>query len=321
MKRTIKAATAAFALGVSFQAQAFNITFDYTYDSSGFFTANADRQNLLEMAGGYFSNILQDDFTAIDSSGFNDYTAKFTNPSSGLEESIADFNVAADEIVVFAGARDLGSSLGQGGPGGYDLLGFSDWVDDVITRGETIATSGVRNEGGATAVDTAIWGGSIAFDSDANWYYDSDVSTDDVPAGTSDFYSVALHELGHLLGLGIVDAWNNQVSGGSFTGAHSIAAYNATNPGATSVPLHFSGGAYGHWAEGTQGFVTGSPQEAAMDPTILVGTRKVFTDLDIAALQDIGYEVTAVPLPAGVWLMLSALPLLMVARARAKQEI
>lgn len=60
-----------------------------------------------------------------------------------------------------------------------------------------------------------------------------------------------------------------------------------------------------HWAEGTTSFVAGLPQEAAMDPTITTGTRKAFTDLDFAAMKDIGWEVTPVPEP-GTWAMLFA---------------
>jgi hypothetical protein len=44
-----------------------------------------------------------------------------------------------------------------------------------------------------------------------------------------------------------------------------------------------------------------------MDPTITIGTRKVFTDLDMAALDDIGWEVTPVPVPAAVYLFGSGL--------------
>jgi hypothetical protein len=41
--------------------------------------------------------------------------------------------------------------------------------------------------------------------------------------------------------------------------------------------------------------VKGVTQEAAMDPSITVGTRKLFTDLDYAGLADVGWETAAVP--------------------------
>ena len=46
-----------------------------------------------------------------------------------------------------------------------------------------------------------------------------------------------------------------------------------------------------------------------MDPTLTSGRRKVFTDLDLAALKDVGWEVSAapVPLPPAIVLFGSAL--------------
>ncbi|MFG0285302.1 MAG: hypothetical protein ACF8R7_12860 [Phycisphaerales bacterium JB039] len=48
-----------------------------------------------------------------------------------------------------------------------------------------------------------------------------------------------------------------------------------------------------HWVEGT--FITG--QEAAMDPTIGTGRRKLLTALDLAALDDIGWEISGATWP------------------------
>jgi hypothetical protein len=69
-----------------------------------------------------------------------------------------------------------------------------------------------------------------------------------------------------------------------FTGPLSVAA-NGGN-----VPLA-SGSS--HWSNGhTSSLVnTGAVQESAMDPNLTVGTRKQFTVLDWAALDDLGWEV------------------------------
>lgn len=62
-----------------------------------------------------------------------------------------------------------------------------------------------------------------------------------------------------------------------FTGENSVAEFGG------NVPLSGSS----HFREGTED----DGNEVAMDPSILVGTRKLFTALDDAALADIGWEL------------------------------
>ncbi len=274
-----------FAAGSS---QAITIDFDYTYDSNGFF-ADASRKTILESAGNFFETRLTDSLSAITSSGINQFDAIFSQPDNGSITTLNGYSVAADTLVIFVGGRDLGgSTLGQGGPGGYSATGTLAFTNTVASRGEP---------GVFTFTDFAPWGGSITFDTDSSWYFDSDLSTTESFSG-SDFYSVALHEIGHVLGLGIADSWDNLISDGSFTGSNATSVYGS------DVPLTST---ESHWAEGTSSFVDGIAQEAAMDPTITIGTRKVFTDLDMAALDDIGWEVTPVPVPAAVYLFGSGL--------------
>jgi len=125
---------------------------------------------------------------------------------------------------------------------------------------------------------------------------------------------VAIHEIAHVLGFGTAPSWNRLVGSDGFSGPNAVAAHGG------SVPLAIDGDGNpddAHWQDGTQSTVAGVDQEAAMDPAINAGTRKFFTDLDWAALADIGWEVQAtdevggvpspVPLPASVWLMAAAL--------------
>ena len=302
MNTTTSARLAAVLLAaMATSSQALILEFDYSYDSNGFFSDVA-RKNTLEAAGSYFASLITDDLTAITSGGGNSFNAIFSNPATGASTTINDFSVAADTVTIFAGGRALsGSTLGQGGPGGYSISGTSTFVDNAVTRGETGDTQG------PTATDFAPWGGSITFDTDASWYFDDDVSTLEAFSG-NDFYSVALHELGHLLGIGTADSWDNLINGsGEFTGAASTAVYGG------NVPLASTG----HWADGVSGLVDGASQEAAMTPSITTGTRKVFTDLDVAGLQDVGWEVSPVPVPAAVWLFGSGM-LALVGVARRK---
>ena len=284
----------AILLAASQSASAVTINFDYSYDG-GFFTGtNSGRRSILDATGGLLGSKLTDSLAAISSSGNNRFDAVFSRPDTGATTTLNNFNVAADALTVFVGGRDLGNTtLGEGGFGGYSVSGTSDFLTTVSQRGQAGATSGTA------ATDFAPWGGQLAFNSTSNWYFDSNPSTNESFSG-SDFFSVALHELGHLLGIGTADSWNNQVSGNSFTGANAVAALGG------NVPLASDNA---HWLNGTQSTVLGMPQEAAMDPSITVGTRKLFTQLDLAALKDVGWQVnvTAVPIPSAIWLFGSAL--------------
>jgi hypothetical protein len=268
-------------------AAAIDLIFDYTYDTNNFFDTPT-RKNILETAGAFFESRIHDNLGAITSGDGNSFNINFSDPADGSTENIGGFSVAENELWIFAGGRAIpGSTLGIGGPGGYSASGTGAFIDS-LDRGQA---------GVASNNDFAPWGGSIAFNTGASWYFDQDVSTSESFSG-NDFYSVALHELGHLLGFGISDSWDARVSGTDFTGPASVAAFGR------NVPLEADAR---HWLDGTQGLLNGVLEETAMDPIIFTGTRKEFTELDLAALSDIGWEVTAVPVPAAVWLFGAAL--------------
>ena len=281
-------------------ASAISIVFDYSYDTNGFF-ADAARQNTLNQAGAYLGNRLKDNLTAITSGGSDNFTANFSNPSdptnSASAVSIPNASVAANVIRVYVGASDLGgTTLGIGGPGGFGATGSSQaYLDNVASRGQTGALVN-------PATDFGPWGGALGFNSvNTPWYFDQDINSVESFSGF-DFFSVAVHELGHLLGIGTANSWSNQISNGNFTGAFSSAAHGG------SVPL--ANGA--HWAMGMTGMYEGSSRETAMGPNITAGQRNYFTDLDFAALKDIGWEVSPapVPLPGALVLLFSGLSLM-----------
>ena len=247
------------------------VRFDYSYDDNGFFDVQ-QRRDLFESAVDSVVSRLDDDLGAITPIGSNTWSASFNHPATGAWTSVENPSIAANEIVIYAGGRNLGGTLGVGGPGGFSASGTGAFLDVVRARGEGNVSGGSANEFGP-------WGGAISFNTTKDWHFGE--TTAGLGFNQSDFYSVAVHELGHLLGIGTADSWDRLISGGQFTGLASVAEYD----GSGNVPLS---GDLSHWAEGT----TESGQEVALDPTITNGTRKLFSELDFAALDDIGWQLS-----------------------------
>jgi Matrixin len=276
----IAIATAGLTLSSASPASALSFVFDYTYDTNNFFSQPA--RDALEAAADFFEARITDSLSAITPGGSNSWTAEISHPGNGSPLLVANRSIAANSLLVFAGGYDIpGSAIGVGGPGGYSASGFPSFFNS-ITRGQT----------GAGVSDVGIWGGAITFDTLTTWNF----SVNNGPtSGQNDFLSVALHELGHLLGLGASGSWSNKIVNGAFTGP------SATSLFGRAVPLESN---LSHWLEGTQSTLPGTTirQEVAMDPTITVGTRKLFTDLEFAALSDIGWQVQpntqSVPTPS-----------------------
>ena len=218
------------------------------------------------------------------------WTADFDPPGTGEPISVSNLSLGEGVVKIYVGAMQLGTStLGMGGPGGYHVSGITtEWFDTVGARGQAGALA-------ATATDFGPWGGSITFDIDANWYFGTGSLS-----GMNDFLSVATHEMGHLLGIGTSDSWMALISGSKFTGANATTANN-------NIQVSLSGTR--HWSNGTMSTIFGTTpaQEAAMDPSITVGTQKYFTTLDFAGMQYIGW--TVVPDPSVVSFLAGAVAL------------
>lgn len=282
------------------------------------------------------------------------WSINFNNPTTDGGVVLETFSVPANQITLFAGMRDFSvpgsgsevrnnvptlaaaTTLGLGGPAG---AGFSlgaastgnpatEWVGAVAAAESLSNTAMLRGSGpviGSTTPDSFTFGGATAnyslsygamfgtlsMNSDPTvlWHYNH---TTAVEGDKNDFYSVALHEMLHAIGIGTSQTWNSKVSGETnWTGTNVI---NLLGSGAGIIS---SGG--DHIAEGITStrISDGGAQEAVMDPSILVGSRKTLTALDLAFLQDIGFStVSAVPEPSRVLLLVTGMSCLMLSRRR-----
>lgn len=252
---------------------ALSIVIDYSHDTNNFFDTQEKRDLFQQVADTYAARIT-DNLTAIAPSGSNSWQAEFTDPSSGQTVQVQNLYVGTDTIIVFAGGRDLEEgTLGVGGPGGYSASGTSTWLATVDRRGQSGAT-------GSHPTDFGPWGGSITFDTNGtNWFFGS--TTVGLDGNEFDFMSVAMHELGHVLGFGTAASFDTFVSGGAFTGPKADAEYDFVGQ-----PLVTSD--QSHWVDG----LMDGGQEVAMDPSIAPGSRKLLTNLDWAAFDDLGWTLT-----------------------------
>ena len=235
----------------------FTIQFDYRFDTNGFFDA-PDRRAALEAAAAQWEAIIQDEFEDLPAGTvFN-----VRNPSTFAIETITLEN-PVDDIVVFVGARTFETStLAIAGPDGGNVAG-----DVYAAR----ITSDFRGTGAVT--DFEPWAGTISFNSGSNWSFDLDTPVQ----GRSDFISVGIHEIGHILGIGTSGAFDRLIVNDTFTGV------NATNLNdGFPIPMEHD---HGHVEEGF------ADNEVALDPVLITGSRVLLSEIDKAMLADIGYEI------------------------------
>lgn len=281
---------------------AITIELDYNYDTNDFFDQPGAKEAMRAVADFYeeriHDNLLEIDQVAFGSS--SSWSASFSHPGTGALASIAGLVVPEDTIIVYVGGRNLGGSSGVGGPGGYSAGGFSPWFARIEARGQSGALD-------IPATDFGPWGGSLSFNTTKTWHF----QLDGRPSGSSsDFVSVALHEMGHLLGIGTAVSWDDQIDGDDlFNGVLSVEAFGGPVPvdagqghwqddGACSFPLGYIPSNPLNVLSVTYGSFGQShavDQIALMDPSSCtitsVTSLKVLTDLDMAALADVGWEV------------------------------
>lgn len=213
-----------------------NVTYEFL--SPSIFDDLTHRNSLTTAISSIANRIESGPTAELSPSGTNTWTASYFNPSTGTYREVTGGRLPANSIRVYVGSRAM-TELGRGGYGGCWANGDSAWQALVKAR---------------------IWGGSLAFK--APWPTDYKL------------YSSAIHEFGHLLGIGTSPKWFALVKNGFFHGANAVAAF-----GGKPVPLDQE---VSHWAEGVPG---------ALDPKTAPGEKTEFTRLDFAALKDLGWQI------------------------------
>lgn len=277
------------------------IRFDYSLDTRGFFADNQRRQ-VLQAAADSLVDRLADDLSAISvQSPYVTWTPRISHPSrEGLFSLPSNPTVRAGEIVIYAGSQPLaGDQVGEGGPGSiaFQTSGFTFSTQAERQQIEALIESDRqqifgRGQAGALAspqTDVSVSHGSISFDStESNFHFGA---PDEIEPGQIDFFSVATHELAHVLGFGIeftgaTSSWDRLVTNNEFTGAAARAVYQ----GSGNVPV-----VPGHWAASVRDDVG---QETLMAAALFLGRPQPFSQLDYAGLDDLGWEVLPVEVTA-----------------------
>ena len=293
----------------------------YELDTSDFFDQPGAKE-AMEAVAEFYGDLIIDELEEINVADFQvegsnlvrGWHPLYLEPDQGGAEleipGMEDMLVPADTLVIFVGARSMTGSA-QGGPGGIDF-GNGDfppfaWLNQLSNRGEEGAVEILPSQQFSTnPSDIAPWGGSIFFNSQLAWNFST---TDAVANGGIDFVSIAMHEIGHVLGIGIfqssASSWNTLIERDAnnfpiFTGPLALATH-----GAPLFTFDFA-----HWSDFASVPTLDSPTLAAfgrehgeLQPPIMLPSTStttatefsVLTDLDLAALQDIGWEIQAAP--------------------------
>ena len=307
------------------------ILFDYSYDTNGFFTK--ERRVLLKKAASVFtSRIGNTTWAPVDTSlSGGDYELAFFNPTTLAVSWTPNVFIPLNQITIYVGATDFRASpwtLMQGsvGDGASQLLSIrnvtegirtvlvNQWQFRPINASITFDLGGVQGFGSNSGAVTRQW----HFDSDGNLQTDDRNPSDPDYYDYTDFYSTAIHEIGHVLGINNPDmikvvagidydpdfglAYMRQVesvgSGGYvFTGTNAAQHYfgqiGQNIPLDTDTKCHFADGVRSDTADGWLSLTYEDNQPF----------RVGFSELEFGALKDIGYTVSAVPEPATLLLL------------------
>ena len=242
------------------------IKFDYRFDTNGFFTT--ERQVALNLAGNIWSDVLLDEFAEVP----ENTELTLQNPQTGTVETIV-LEEAIDDLTIFVGASaepfaqidsGINTSLFQAQYHGDDLLG------DVFQRRIS------RSFRGQTVTNFEPWVGTISFASNPELEWNFDLVSSNSNVNQIDFFSVALQAIGRVLGVGTAPIFDFLAAESSFTGVNAT-EINRGNP----IPL----------TDDLDYLAANFSEESLILNSDIPSERKLLSNLDLAFLADIGYEI------------------------------
>jgi hypothetical protein len=223
--------------------------------------------------------------------------------------------IAENLIIIYAGGKSLEKHVaGKGAPGGVQIHSTgggnpNSWRNIIVENttkannifrrgGPVIQTITGTSQLGPASVDYRIETGpnigSLWFNTDTNsdgrvdtpeqlaafWHYSHRTA---VHPRKIDLYTVALHEIMHVLGVGSSASWDRNLHNGLWggTSARTTAGSN----------INLADG--GHISANVKGrrIHDNLLQSAVMGPATGPGQRKLLTNIDLAILKDLGWEI------------------------------
>ena len=299
------------------------VVVDYRYDSLGFFD-DPVRRTALQAVADRYSRVITSELLAVppqlDLGQPTTWRIGFNHPATGdLYEmsTVASLStdavysagggaadeygfpgLEADQWILFAGGRYLDAAGIGGTATGTNFDSIFNAIEGPMHRGV------IENTPTNTVSDLPVWGGAISFGIDKDWHFALDTA---VGSGQLDFYSIAMHEVGHALGLNNNwNQWSQNVSGSQYGGSHALEAYNADH-GTSLSYLSLQSALDSHWADNTYQakiFSLGEPnlvgtvgddfQDLLMEPiaNFTPDVRRFeLTNVDVGALRDVGWDI------------------------------
>lgn len=295
-------------------------TFPNQFFAPGIVTDGVDgqtRRDVVERAARQWEVRIGDTLDAIDVSEVGPWTGQLYNPNANNASvvNVQNLSLAEGQVIIFVGAANLGGTLGQATYNWILSASSPEAYESITRRGETGIINGFSFDfGGINGDDTdfAPWGGMMRYNPnpvvaaapsiDLRWYYGGSIA--DIPDDTAttryyDFYSVVMHEIGHVLGFGTSDSFRkyigppNATSSGRnvFLGPRASLVNGQSNPeleGAQNTEYYRFIESEPHYVYGLQADTT---QRVLMGAATPSGTRKGLTHLDVMAMVDIGWHL------------------------------